>query len=68
MKPSTILLAVSILAAAIVYAGHQLRGETIVASPEHTGDVFGVFQLAGGQVRYCEGAMSVGVLCTAWRD
>jgi len=38
----------------------------IVASPERTGDVFGVFQLTDGRVRYCEGTAAVGVVCTAW--
>jgi hypothetical protein len=73
MSSTTVLVAVSILAAAIAYAGNQLRGggEMIVA--QHIGDSFGVFQLKDGQVRYCQNmgdpttpANTVG--CTSWSD
>jgi hypothetical protein len=66
MSSRTILVAASILAAAIAYAGNQLRGGMIVASPEREGGAFGVFQLTGGQVRYFESAGRAGVVCSAW--
>jgi hypothetical protein len=66
MSSPTVLVAASILAAAIAYAGYQLRGSMIVASPERTGDVFAIFQLINGRVRYCEGTASVGVACSGW--
>ena len=43
MSSPTVLVPVSILAAAIAYDGHQLRGEMIV--PSQHGDVFGVFHV-----------------------
>ena len=67
MSSPTVLVAVSILAAAIAYAGHQLRGEMIV--PSQHGDVFGVFHVKDGRLRYCQNigdpeTSSVG--CTPW--
>jgi hypothetical protein len=67
----TILVAASILAAAIAYAGNQLRGEMIVVSLQHaavTGDIYGVFHLKDGRVRYCQniGDPATSVGCTAW--
>jgi mono/diheme cytochrome c family protein len=47
MSSRTVLIAVSILAAAIAYAGNQLRGETIVVSPEVAVSTSAMAQQAG---------------------
>jgi hypothetical protein len=68
MSSRTVLVAASILAAAIAYAGNQLKGETISQSQSSTESnrVFGVFQASGGSIRYCEGGSNV-IVCSSWQ-
>jgi hypothetical protein len=66
MKPSTVLVAASILAAAIAYAGYQTSDRLVYVPPTEGGNP-GVFQLTAGSVRYC---LKVGVgrvLCSNWQ-
>jgi hypothetical protein len=64
MSPRTILMAVSILAAAIAYAGNQLQGD-MVTQPQALEGSFIVFQVRGGSIRYCQGAERL-IACSGW--
>jgi hypothetical protein len=67
MSSRTVLVAASILAAAIAYAGSQLgvSGAREIIVPSQHGDA--VFHLRDGKVRYCQ-YFDVGtaVACTLW--
>jgi hypothetical protein len=74
MSSAHILIAASILAAAIAYAGNQLKGDTVAISQSHlftdTKQSFAVFQAHGGSIRFCEGAevgYSPTVVCSKWQ-
>ena len=57
--------AVSILAAAIAFAGSEVGARSEMIVPAQHGDDWGVFHLRGGKVRFCE-LFSSAVQCTNW--
>jgi hypothetical protein len=64
------LTAVSIIAAAIAFASYQVRPTMpamIVATRASSSGFYGLFQLSGDRVRYCNAATDQRVMdCTSW--